>query len=84
MWNGVPTAQVATRAWTVGTTQLTSPTSVEPIPPLLELSKGATKSHKGRSKGAFIPILWKLSKISVSVNLWTRLSAAAQAETCPA
>ena len=62
----MPTAQVATRAWTVGTTQLTSPTSVEPIPPLFVLSKGATKLQSGKSSGAFIPILWKLSKISVS------------------
>ena len=30
-WPGVPMACVATRACTVGTTQLTSPTSVEPI-----------------------------------------------------
>ena len=32
-WNGVPTAQVAPRACTVGTTQQTSPTSVEPFRP---------------------------------------------------
>ena len=31
VWNGVPMATVGAWTWTVGTTQLTSPTSVEPI-----------------------------------------------------
>src|SRR5690348_10851669 len=31
VWNGVPIATVGACAWTVGTTQLTSPISVEPI-----------------------------------------------------
>ena len=55
VWNGVPTAQVATRAWTVGVTQLTSPTSVDPSPPWLGLSSGATKSHNGSSGGVCLP-----------------------------
>src|SRR5450755_1186186 len=31
VWKGVPIATVGACTWTVGTTQLTSPTSVEPI-----------------------------------------------------
>src|SRR5204863_4271422 len=48
-WPGVPIATVAQRACTVGTTQLTSPTSVEPIIGAPFVPYGTMKSHSGVS-----------------------------------
>ena len=48
-WPGVPIATVAQRACTVGTTQLTSPTSVEPIIGAPFVPYGTIKSHSGLS-----------------------------------
>ena len=49
VWKGVPTATVGAWACTVGTTQLTSPTSVEPIAGLRLVSSGTVKSVSGAS-----------------------------------
>src|SRR4029450_728012 len=47
VWPGVPIATVATRAWTVGTAQLTSATSVEPIIGSPLAASGTVKSQRG-------------------------------------
>ena len=49
-------ATVGAWAWTVGTTQLTSPTSVEPTAGSRLASKGTVKSARGASVGA-MPIV---------------------------
>ena len=64
VWNGVPIAQVVTRAWTVGTAQLTSPTSVEPSPPSWLRSSGAMKSQRARSLSGFAPIRLNVAEMS--------------------
>ena len=49
-WNGVPTAQVAPSACTSGTTQDTSPTSVEPIIGTPVWPSGRIASASGSSR----------------------------------
>ena len=51
VWNGVPIATVGAWAWTVGTTQLTSPTSVEPTAGLRGVSRGTVKSASATPAG---------------------------------
>lgn len=47
LWPGVPMACVATRTSVVGSAQVTSDTSVEPIIFLPPGRSGTTKSHRG-------------------------------------
>jgi hypothetical protein len=61
---GVPMAQVAPRAWTVGTAQETSPTSVEPTPPKPLFSNGTILSQSGKSISAGKPWRRKAETIS--------------------
>ena len=55
VWKGVPIATVGAWACTVGTTQLTSPTSVEPTAGSRRASRGTRKSARGASVGV-LPI----------------------------